>query len=1004
MVCAILSVHDDSTFLAAALRSVAPVPRLVLVSKVDWTGNEGDWESSVQIAYSQGAEVVLGEWPNESAHREAALKHAEERGFEFAITMDSDEILEPVLLENLLQVARSNLADRVYIEWNTYWKDAEHVVRPREPFTPCIMVKLGAVSHIKVREYSGGRPLFLNESYGVIHHLSYAGSDERIWKKVTTWGHKDEIIPGWWEKTWRGWDSNRLMRNLHPTHPESYQFVERITLPECLAAVGLRPTNSSAASFSVDPCDIVIPAYGQQELLNECLKSLEACSSLFREIIVVDDASEQPLTVPDGVRLIRNQQNLGFAGACNVGMDVTKSETIVFLNSDTRVPYVGLGRLLESLSKSGSIAATGPLSNNVGHFQRIESTYTSPDNLELFADEFSRNDGEDRDVDMLVGFCMAVKRAVLEEVGGFDTRFGRGLFEDNDLCYRMRRAGYRLVISARAFVHHEGSKSIQSLGSEVNHLLSQNQRLFVEKWKDDLESGFASNLSGLSAAPIQFSPSLKPEIRREKARKLAERADISLCMIVKNEERTIRACLESVQPFVREICLLDTGSSDRTVELALECGAKVREIAWPNSFAAARTESMRTAVGKWIMWVDADDTVPLATGERILQAVLSAPADVIGFVVPVRFLEEHGQGTEVDHVKVFRNYPGLEWEGRIHEQILPSLRRAAPDGRLGRLDAYVLHSGYDISEAGQARKRERDEYLLQLDLQDRPDHPFVLFNLGMTAHYTSRHDEAVRWLKQSIENSAPEESHVRKAYALLVGSLKELFRATEAEAECQRGLTQIPGDPELLFLMAGFAAKRGDHLAAIDLYRRSMGADISGAFSSIDPGIRGWKARHNMALSLVAIGDWDAARETWKQSMIQDGRAEAAGALFTLAVERGDMLAAKDTLDWVRNSQGETGLWPGMLEALCNRLGIDPSAHWIEAVRRNPANDEARRLLAQNLLNSGRAEEAIPHLDLLQRRGHFIGAVWMAQLAASQGDSRRSEAWFARARELGWAG
>ena len=1004
MVCAILSVHDDCTFLAAALRSVAQVPRLVFVSKVDWTGKEGNWESSAQIAISEGAEVVLGEWPSESAHRTAALQLAEERGFEFAITLDSDEILEPPLLENLLQVAASNLAERVYIEWNTYWKDAQHVVRPREPFTPCIMVKLGSVSHVQVREYAGGRPLFLNESYGIVHHLSYAGSDERIWKKITTWGHKDEIIPGWWERTWRGWESNRLMRNLHPTHSESYQFVERIPMPDCLAAVGLSQANSSTATFSVDPCDIVIPAYGQQELLNECLKSLEACSTLIREIIVVDDASEPPLTVPDRVRLIRNQKNLGFAGACNVGMDEAKAEAVVFLNSDTRVPYVGLGRLLESLSKSGSIAATGPLSNNVGHFQRIDSTYTSLDNLELFADEFSRNEGEDRDVDMLVGFCIAVKRAVLQEVGGFDTRFGRGLFEDNDLCYRMRRAGYRLVVSARAFVHHEGSKSIQSLGSEVNHLLSQNHRLFVDKWKEDLESGFASNLSGLSAAPIQFNPTLKPELRREKARKLAARADVSLCMIVKNEERTIRACLESVQPFVREICLLDTGSSDRTVEIALECGAKVSEIAWPDSFAAARTESMRTAVGKWIMWVDADDTMPLATGETILQAVLSAPADVIGFVVPVRFLEEHGQGTEVDHVKVFRNLPGLAWEGRIHEQILPSLRRLAPAGRLARLDAYVLHSGYDSSEEGQARKRDRDEYLLKLDLQDRPDHPFVLFNLGMTAHYTNRHEEAIQWLKQSIENAAAEESHVRKAFALLVGSLKELSRSAEAEAECQRGLTQIPGDPELLFLLAGFAASRSDHLAAIDLYQRSMKADISGAFSSIDPGIRGWKARHNMALSLAAIGDWAAACEAWKQSMIQEGRPEAAGALFTLAVERGDMLAAKEALDWVRSSQGETGLWPGMIEALCNRVGLDPSPQWIEAVRRNPANDEARRLLAQHLLNSGREEEAIPHLDILQRRGHFIGAVWMAQLAASQGDTHRSEGWFARARELGWIG
>lgn len=1004
MTCAVYCVHDDVDFLAASLRSVEGLPRLVFVSRKDWKGGEGEWRSAVKIAKDCGADVETGDWPDESSHRGHALQAAKKKGFTHALTIDSDEILEPELVASLLKIAEHEMADRVYIEWDTYWKDAEHVIRPREPFTPCIMVDLRKAKHVKVREYEGGRLLFLNESHGIVHHLSYAGGDARIWKKTTTWSHRDEIIPGWWERVWKGWDSEPLLRNLHPTHPANYGFAERIPIPDVLKAVGVEPIEREFEEPSAKPCSVVIPAFGEQDALDACLKSLAACGELVKEIVVVDDASPKKIKVPKGVKLIRNKENLGFARTCNAGYEATSGDTVLFLNSDTLVPRIGMARLLESLWKSGSIMAAGPYSNNVGHFQRIDPTYTDVSRLDLFAEDFSQREEEDRDVDMLVGFCLAVKRSALEEVGLFDARYGRGMFEDNDLCYRLRRSGYRLVVSARSFVHHEGSKSLQAANLDIEGLLGENHRKYVAKWREDLDSGYASSLSGISAEPIVFHPERRPEARLEKVNKLAKRADISLCMIVKNEERTLADCLSSVKPFVREMLILDTGSSDRTIEIAKECGAIVNEMPWPDSFALARTESMKNAKGKWIMWVDADDTLPLSCGETIVQAVASAPEDVIGFVVPVRFLEEQGNGTEVDHVKVFRNFRGLEWEGRIHEQILASLRKVFPEGRLARLDAHVLHSGYDVSPEGQARKRERDEKLLKLDLEERPDHPFVLFNLGMTDHYTDGHEAAVDWLRRSIEVSGKDESHLRKAFALLVGSLKALNKPDEAKKECERGLERVPNDPELLFLLAGLAAGRGEHEEAVRLYQASLTGDTGGAFTSMDPGIRGWKALHNVALSHIALGDWDSAKSAWKAAMDGEGRHEAASALFASALEQNDLAAAKETLAWVVAHQGETGMWPGMIGALCDAAGFDPLPQWQEAVFRNPGNDEARKLLALGLLNSGREQEAVSHLDLLQRRGHAQGAALLGQLAENQGDVGRAEGWYKRARELGWNG
>jgi hypothetical protein len=152
MTCAVYCVHDDDTYLAASLRSVVEVPRLVFVSRVDWKGGEGGWCRTAELAAMEGAEVILGDWPDESSHRQNALKVAKDRGYSHALTLDSDEILEPRLLQNLLRIAETDFAERVFIEWDTYWKDAEHVVRPREPFTPCVMVDLREVRHVHIRE------------------------------------------------------------------------------------------------------------------------------------------------------------------------------------------------------------------------------------------------------------------------------------------------------------------------------------------------------------------------------------------------------------------------------------------------------------------------------------------------------------------------------------------------------------------------------------------------------------------------------------------------------------------------------------------------------------------------------------------------------------------------------------------------------------------------------------------------------------------------------------
>ncbi len=210
---------------------------------------------------------------------------------------------------------------------------------------------------------------------------------------------------------------------------------------------------------------------------------------------------------------------------------------------------------------------------------------------------------------------------------------------------------------------------------------------------------------------------------------------LSLCMIVRDAAPTLPACLASIRPWIDELIVVDTGSCDNTREIAGQFDARLFEFPWCDDFSAARNESLRHASGQWIFWMDADDTIDDTNGRGLRALAHGGHArQVLGYVArvvcPGRGEAGGDDSTVVDHVKLIRNLPDLRFEFRIHEQLLPSIRRLG--GEVAWTDLFVTHSGSDQSPEGRARKYERDLRILRLELIDRPDHPFALFNVGMT--------------------------------------------------------------------------------------------------------------------------------------------------------------------------------------------------------------------------------------------------------------------------------
>lgn len=630
------------------------------------------------------------------------------------------------------------------------------------------------------------------------------------------------------------------------------------------------PRSSSAYGLT----SIVIVTYNQWEYTRLCVESIQAKTDQPYEFIFVDNASSdgtpQYLQQLPNAQVILNPENRGFPAAVNQGIALASGEHILLLNNDTIVTTGWLDRLLEAMHRDFQVGLVGPCSNQVSGRQCIEAQYDSLSDLDGFAWDWTRaHRGQWEETDRLIGFCLLIRRAVIDQIGHFDERFGIGCFEDDDYTRRAREAGYRTMIAWDSFVHHFGGRTFLGSGVDFAALMQKNQQLYEEKWSSGTQPGQSQEPTN---HPVQVNPttataSFRFSVTDGGLRLIPETIRLSLCMIVRDNENTIGEALQSIRPWVDEMVVVDTGSKDRTPEIVQSFGARLFHFPWCDSFAEARNVSLEHARGEWIFWMDSDDTISEDNG-RQLRALLDQPrsASTFGYVVSVHCPSSDQQDpegyTRVTHVKLFPNRPDLRFEHRIHEQILPAILRAG--GQVEHTELFVTHSGYDNSPEGQKRKLARDLRLLTLELDEQPDHPFALFNLGMTYTHEHRYTEALPYLKRCLEVSVPKSSHLRKAYAFLYLCYKHTGNADNAWEVCQQGLEQFPLDAELRFYQAQWLQEAGRLAEAEQGYQDILARLESQHYTSVNQGISGHLTRHNLAVVYQSQGKFTEAESQWR--------------------------------------------------------------------------------------------------------------------------------------------
>lgn len=219
---------------------------------------------------------------------------------------------------------------------------------------------------------------------------------------------------------------------------------------------------------------VVIPVFNAPAQLARCLAAVRKTVDSAAEVLVIDDASTDPAVSEllgsrcDGWRVIRQPENRGFVATANLGMLEADRRDVVLLNSDTIPAGDWLQRISRCAESDATIASITPFTNNgeiasLPVFCRASPVPTDP---EAWAGACRQAAVPDYpEIPTAVGFCMYMRRACIDRVGGFDeAAFGRGYGEENDWCMRAVAVGYRHVLCDDAFVAHEGNASFGPLG------------------------------------------------------------------------------------------------------------------------------------------------------------------------------------------------------------------------------------------------------------------------------------------------------------------------------------------------------------------------------------------------------------------------------------------------------------------------------------------------------------------------------------------------------------
>ena len=434
---------------------------------------------------------------------------------------------------------------------------------------------------------------------------------------------------------------------------------------------------------------------------------------------------------------------------------------------------------------------------------------------------------------------------------------------------------------------------------------------------------------------------------------------LSLCMIVRDEEARLGNCLESVGDLCDEIVIVDTGSRDRTVEVAERFGATVGHFEWCDDFAAARNASLELATGDWILWLDADDLLPVQHHDSI-RSIMNRGRDKAYFFA----LEDRGyESVSCLQMRLFPNLPGVKFEMPIHEQVTISL--AALGIEMIPVDVVVVHTGYTTPEVV-AEKKDRYLAIMESWLEGHPGDYMVRSHVALTYHSTGRHAESIDAYRAIVEESRCLDDRNWVVYTTSLLFLGRTYLKTgdlEKARDYMHKAEEV--DPEYIltrFSLAELYLERGEFQRALEYGEAVLSAEKQVTFFPVDDNEVTYSTLCLCGRSCQALADWDRGEGYFRRAsqVPVARRSEALGALSDLRKNRGDSDGARQALQEARgiDPQSVKHLFNLGMISLDNRQFEEATASFEEVLEMTPDYGPALLNLGFIAKTAGESEKA----------------------------------------------
>lgn len=322
---------------------------------------------------------------------------------------------------------------------------------------------------------------------------------------------------------------------------------------------------------------------------------------------------------------------------------------------------------------------------------------------------------------------------------------------------------------------------------------------------------------------------------------------LGLCLIVRDEERYLRACVESVRTMVDEVVIVDTGSSDRTPELAAELADRVQHLPFADDFSQARNAALSLSSADWVLFLDADERLEPSQAALLRPVVSAAPDEHLAYSM-LRFnLFSTGEFYTGQQARLIRRSSGVQYERRINESIKSSVRRLG--GQIVRAPIFLNHFGHCRPVAERDAKAQRYLRLMFQQLQDNPDDPVLVGYVALNLRMIGRFEEARTWSDRSLAEGGDNATvwffrgHVLRALGDPAGALAAFEKAD------------------------GFApdAATANMVGVMRLALMDLPAARSACQRSLDRDPLMLPAAINLGLADQAAGNWSSAARRFRQ-------------------------------------------------------------------------------------------------------------------------------------------